>query len=34
MAKVLIESINCRGLRDREKRLDIFHKAQEEHINI
>ena len=34
MAKVLIESMNCSGLRDKEKRLDIFHKAQEDHINI
>ena len=34
METIQIESINCRGLRDRNKRLDILEKAKEEKVNI
>ena len=34
METIQIESINCRGLRDKMKRIDIFEKAREERINI
>ena len=34
MTSILIESINCRGARNRKKRTDIFYKAKDEHINI
>ena len=34
METIQIESINCRGLRDRNKRLDILEKAKEVKINI
>ena len=34
MTSLIIESINCRGIRDRKKRTDIFLKAKEDHINI
>ena len=34
MTTILIDSINCRGIRDKIKRADILLKAREEHINI
>ena len=34
MTTVRIESINCRGLRDRVKRADILLRAKEQNINI
>ena len=34
METIQIESINCRGLRDQLKRMDIFEKAKTEKINI
>ena len=34
MTSILIELINCRGVRNRNKRADIFHKAKEKHIDI
>ena len=34
MSILQIESINCRGLREKRKRLDIFEKAQKESVNI
>ena len=34
MTSIKIESINCRGIRNREKRVDIFNKAREQHIHI
>ena len=34
MELIQIESINCRGLRDKMKRLDILDKAREEKVNI
>ena len=34
MTSIKIESINCRGIRNKGKRVDIFNKAREEHIHI
>ena len=34
MTSIKIDSINCRGIRQREKRIDIFNKAREEHLSI
>ena len=34
MTTILIESVNCRGLRNFRKRSDIFLKAQENRVNI
>ena len=34
MTSIIIESINCRGARNRVKRTDIFDKAKKEHVNI
>ena len=34
MTSIKIESINCRGIRQREKRIDIFNKAIEDHLSI
>ena len=34
MAMININSINCRGIRDKNKRLDMFNKAKEEKVNI
>ena len=34
MTSITIESINCRGVRNRLKRTDIFNKAKTEQVNI
>ena len=34
MEMIQIESINCRGLRDKMKRLDIFDRAQKDKIKL
>ena len=34
MDSIIIESINCRGLRNKQKRNDIFNKAVKEKVNI
>ena len=34
MDSIIIESINCRGLRNKQKRNDIFNKAVKERVNI
>ena len=31
---IQIESLNCRGLRDKKKRLDFFDRAIKDKINI
>ena len=34
MTSIKIESINCRGIRNKGKRVDIFNKAREDNIHI
>ena len=34
MEMIQLESINCRGLREKMKRLDFFEKAQREKVYI